>query len=55
MPRWICDIRENKESYLINDLGLIEKLPLKIYWDRPTELEDFTLFWLHLIHKLSKG
>jgi len=36
-------------------LGWIEKSPLVTYWDRPTELEDYTLFWLYLTHRLIKG
>ncbi|CAB4420704.1 unnamed protein product [Rhizophagus irregularis] len=55
-PRWIRGTGESEESYSVNnDSGRTEKSPLKIYWDRPTELEDFTLFRLHLIYKLVKG
>jgi len=32
----------------------MEKLPLKTYWDRPTKLENLSLFRLHLTHKLVK-
>ncbi|PKY59103.1 hypothetical protein RhiirA4_481581 [Rhizophagus irregularis] len=53
--RWICGTGESEKSYSVNDSGQTEKSPLKIYWDRPTELEDFTLFQLHLTHKLIKG
>ncbi|GES82792.1 ATP-dependent DNA helicase Pif1-like [Rhizophagus clarus] len=53
--RWICDTGENEESFKVNESGRTEKSPLKAYWDRPTKLENFTLFWLHLIHKLVKG
>jgi hypothetical protein len=54
-PRWILGTGESEESYSANDSGRTEKSPLKIYWDRPTELEDFTLFRLHLTHKLVKN
>ncbi|PKY33732.1 hypothetical protein RhiirB3_452884, partial [Rhizophagus irregularis] len=54
-PRWIRGTGESEESYSVNnDSGRTEKSSLKIYWDRPTELEDFTLFRLHLTHKLVK-
>ncbi|GBB95753.1 hypothetical protein RclHR1_26020002 [Rhizophagus clarus] len=51
---WICDTRKNEESFEINDSGQTEKSPLKAYWDQPTKLENFMLFWLHLTHKLVK-
>ncbi len=55
-PRWIRGIGEGEESFTIDDeLGWTEKSPLVTYWDRPTELEDYTLFWLHLTHRLIKG
>ncbi|GES94679.1 hypothetical protein RCL_jg22685.t1 [Rhizophagus clarus] len=53
--RWICGTGENKEFFEINDSEQTEKSPLKAYWDQPTELENFTLFRLHLTHKLVKG
>jgi len=55
-PRWIRGTGEGEKSFTINDeLNWIEKSPLVTYWDRPTELEDYTLFWLHLTHRLIKG
>ena len=55
-PRWIQGTGEGEGYFTINnDLGLTEKSPLKIYWERPTELEDFTLFRLYLTHKLVKN
>ena len=56
-PRWICGSGESEESFNINinDIGRTEKLPLKAYWERPTELEDFSLYRLQLTHKLVKN
>ncbi|GBC05302.1 hypothetical protein RclHR1_06170006 [Rhizophagus clarus] len=53
-PKWICGTGENEESFEVNDLGQTEKSLLKAYWDQPTELKNFTLFQLHLTHKLVK-
>ena len=39
VPRWICDTGEGEEQFAVNDSGRTEKLPLKAYWDQPTELE----------------
>ena len=55
-PRWIRGTRESEEFLTDNnDSGRTNKSPLKIYWDRPTELEDFMLFRLHLTHKLVQN
>ena len=52
-PRWIRDTGESGESSTI-DSGRTEKSPLKRYWDRPVQFEDFTLFQLNLTHKFAK-
>ena len=55
-PRWICGTGGSELSPQVNDnSGRTEKSPLKIYWDRPTKFENFTLFHLHLTHRLVKG
>ena len=55
-PRWICGTGGSELFPQVNDnSGRTEKSPLKIYWDRPTEFENFTLFHLHLTHRLVKG
>ncbi len=55
-PRWIRSTGEGEESFIIDDkLDWTEKSPLVTYWDRPIKLENYTLFWLHLTHRLIKG
>src|SRR5256885_10152865 len=47
---------ENDESLRrIKGIGRTTQLPMKLYWKRPTELEDLSLFNLHLTHKFDKG
>ncbi|CAB4431124.1 unnamed protein product [Rhizophagus irregularis] len=47
--------RKLEDSLTVNDPGETEKSPLKTYWDLTSELEDFTLYRLHLTHKLVKN
>ncbi|EXX58670.1 uncharacterized protein LOC114530801 [Rhizophagus irregularis DAOM 181602=DAOM 197198] len=52
IPRWIRGTGESEKS---PDSGRTEKSPLVAYWDRPTELEEFSLFQLYLTHRLVKN
>ena len=54
IPRWICGTGESRE-FPTTDSGQTEELALKRYWDRPAELEDFTLYQLYLTHKFVKN
>jgi len=45
----------NDEFNSINDAGRTTQSPLKSYWNRPEDLEEFSLFRLYLTHKLSNG
>src|SRR5205085_1722105 len=53
-PRWVRDTGKSEE-FRIKDSGRTEKSPLKAYWQRPKEFEKFSLFWLHLTHRLVKN
>src|SRR5207253_5886014 len=53
-PRWVRDTGKSEE-FRIKDSGRTEKSPLKAYWQRPKEFEEFSLFWLHLTHRLVKN
>jgi len=56
--RWIRGTgrREDGEDFTtIEDAGRTTNSPLKKYWDRPNELEEFSLFKLHLTHKYVNG
>jgi ATP-dependent DNA helicase PIF1 len=50
-PRWV---RGTGEEFT-TDSGQTEKSPLKRYWKRPTEFEDFTLYRLNLTHKFVRN
>ena len=57
-PRWIHrtgSSNNNEESNSINDSGQMAQSPLKSYWNRPDDLEEFSLFRLYLTYKLSNG
>src|SRR6266496_1715943 len=56
--RWVrgTGTNENDESLRrIKGIGRTTQSPMKLYWKRPTELEDLSLFNLHLTHKFDKG
>jgi hypothetical protein len=53
-PRWIRGTGET-EGVFTTDLGQTEQSPLKRYWDRPTELEDFILYQLNLTYRFAKN
>jgi hypothetical protein len=53
--RWIRGTGENEETaVMINDKGRTEKSPLRVYWERPSELESFSLYRLNLTHRIVK-
>ncbi len=57
-PRWLRGTGGNEEGVgtsLGNDVGHTGKSPLKNYWDRPEEFEDFSLYKLNLTHKFVNG
>ncbi len=55
-PRWLCSSGYDDESFPANgEVGRTVQSPLQKYWDRPVELEDVTLYELHLIYKFCKG
>src|ERR1043166_9122087 len=56
--RWVCGTgtNENDESLRrIKGIGRTTQSPMKLYWNRPNGLEDFSLFNLHLTHKFDQG
>lgn len=53
-PRWIRGTGENEETVAVREKGRSEKSVLKLYWERPTEFENFTLYRLNLTHKKVK-
>ncbi|PKK68501.1 hypothetical protein RhiirC2_782199 [Rhizophagus irregularis] len=53
-PRWIHGTGSGpngEEFTTIDDVGRTNQSPLRKYWNRPDELENFTLFKLYLIEK----
>ncbi|CAG8821888.1 19167_t:CDS:1, partial [Cetraspora pellucida] len=56
-PRWLrgTGSSENEANVRIKDVGRTVKSPLKIYWERPTEFENFSLFRLNLTHKFTQN
>jgi len=41
--------------YVTTEYGQTEQSPIKRYWERPAEFENFTLYQLNLTHKFNKG
>ena len=56
-PRWICGTGsiEGEGFTRRNDVGWMIQSPLKIYWNRPVEFEEFSLFRLNLSYKFVNG
>ena len=57
-PRWLrgSGIGENDEELTtITEVERTSKSPLRKYWDRLDQLEDFSLFKLYLTHKYVNG
>ena len=52
--RWLCGTgNENGDSFPANsEAGRTVQSPLQKYWNRPTELEDLSLFQLYLKYNL---
>jgi hypothetical protein len=57
VARWICGTgrRDNVDDFTSVDAGRTAPSPLKHYWNRPDELEDFSLYKLYLTHKNVNG
>src|SRR3954468_15425128 len=53
--RWICGTGESGDFLTTDDSGKTEQSPLRVYWDRPAEFEEFSLFQLYLTHKFAKN
>jgi ATP-dependent DNA helicase PIF1 len=51
-PRWI---REMGSKETTGDAGRTTQSPLKKYWNRPEEFEEYLLFKLYLTHNIIKG
>lgn len=56
-PRWLRDTGNERDddSLAADNAGRTACSPLQIYWDRPTELENFSLFQLNLLYKFANG
>lgn len=56
-PRWLRGTGNNESNVLneTEDTGRTTRSPLELYRDRPTELENFSLFKLYLTHKFIKN
>ena len=53
--RWIRGTGESEDFTTNDSSGKTEKSPLRVYWDRSTEFEEFTLFWLYLMYRFVKN
>jgi hypothetical protein len=55
VPRWIRGTGESEEPFTTNESGRTERSPLRTYWDRPGQFENYTLFRLSLTHKFTRN
>jgi len=53
VPRWIRGTGDS--GMMINDAGRTTQSPLNKYWNRPSELEEISLFKLYLTYKYVSG
>ncbi|GBC15565.1 ATP-dependent DNA helicase PIF1 [Rhizophagus irregularis DAOM 181602=DAOM 197198] len=55
--RWLCGTGDNNEESFLADseVGQTVQSPLQKYWVRPAELDDVSLFRLHLQYNFWKG
>ncbi len=57
-PRWLRETGSNEDGEefgSLNDSGRTTKSALNIYWKRPEEFEEYSIFKLYLTHKLING
>src|SRR6266498_886590 len=57
-PRWLHGTGSNEDGEefgSLNDSGRTTKSALNIYWERPEEFEEYSIFKLYLTHKLING
>jgi hypothetical protein len=57
VPQWVCSTGniEGEGFVARNDVGRTAQSPLKSYWNRPVEFEEFSLFKLNLLYKFVNG
>jgi DNA replication protein DnaC len=56
-PRWLrgTGVNEDGNSREIENIGWTTRSTLKIYWDRPSEFENFSLYKLYLKYKFTNN